>query len=250
MKAVLYIGHGTRSKQGTAEARDFFEKVREKVEHPIQKLCFLELTEPAIEEGFELCIQQGATEVTVVPLFLLAAGHIKQDIPDALAPLKERFPDIQVKMADPFGVQDRILDAIAELVRREAQQVSPSDSILIVGRGSSDPGIHDSFDSIANGISRRLGVKNVRVCYLAAASPSYKEGLESICNEAAGCIIVIPYLLFAGLLLNEINREVMKKRRLGRTILQTGTLGSHQVIQDIVVNRAKGGENSHAAADH
>ncbi|WP_026585256.1 sirohydrochlorin chelatase [Bacillus sp. J33] len=247
MKAILYIGHGTRSKQGAAEASHFIERVMRKVEAPIQQLCFLELTEPDIEEGFKRCVEQGATEISIVPLFLLAAGHIKQDIPEALAPLKYKYPHINVIMADPFGVQDRILNAISEMVKLEAQQIRSNDSILIVGRGSSDPSILKSFESIVNGISQRLGIKDVRVSYLAAASPSFKEGMDSICSDASGRVIVIPYLLFAGLLLSEVKREVNKKIKWGHSIIQTGTLGSHEVIQKIVIEKANGKENASAA---
>ncbi|MBT2688682.1 sirohydrochlorin chelatase [Bacillus sp. ISL-47] len=250
MKAILYIGHGTRSKQGAAEAKLFIENVMKKVEHPIQQLSFLELTEPSIEQGFEHCVLKGATDITIVPLFLLAAGHIKQDIPDALDPLIKKHPTINVTTADPFGVQHRILDAIAELVTTVAHPVNTHDSILIVGRGSSDPSIQESFDSIAQGISQRLGLNEVRVCYLAAASPSFKESLDSICEKAKGRIIVIPYLLFAGLLLNEIKREVEKKKNRGHSILLTDALGSQQVIQNIVIEKANGKENASAAASH
>lgn len=250
MKAILYIGHGTRSKQGAAEARLFIENVMTKVDSPIQQLCFLELTEPDIREGFERCIEKGATEIKVVPLFLLAAGHIKQDIPKTLAPLTKKHPHIHVTVADPFGVQGRILDAIAELFTKEVQPMSTNDWILIVGRGSSDPAILKSFDSIKLGLSHRLGMKNIRVSYLAAASPSLQEGLDSICDKADRRIIVIPYLLFAGLLLSEVKREVNRKIKQGHTILQTGTLGSHVVIQKIVAEKANGKENGSAAVSH
>lgn len=250
MKAVLYIGHGTRSKKGAAEANLFIESVMKKVNSPIQKLCFLELTEPDIKAGFEYCVREGASEITVVPLFLLAAGHIKEDIPEALGPLIKNNPGITVKMADPFGVQESILDAISELVTKEAQPISVDDSILIVGRGSSDSSILQAFKSIKNGISQRLGVKNVQVCYLAAAAPSFQNGLDSICQQASGKVIVIPYLLFSGLLLSEVIREVNKKGKAGCSMILTDTLGKHEVIHNLVAEKANGEVNVNAAVIH
>lgn len=221
-----------------------------KVDAPIQKLCFLELTEPYIKEGFEHCVREGATEIVIVPLFLLAAGHIKQDIPEELAPLIEKYHGIIVKMVDPFGVQDTILDAITELVTADAQPISPLDSVLIVGRGSSDPSILRAFDSIKNGISYRLCVKNVQVCYLAAAAPSFQDGLDSICQKASGNVIVIPYLLFSGLLLSEVVREVNKKVKSGYSVNLTDTLGKHAAIQNLVAGKANGEVNVNAAVIH
>src|SRR3954463_5162804 len=127
MKAVLYIGHGTRSKKGADEARAFIARVSERVDAPIQEISFLELTEPSIEEGFRRCVERGAAEVTVVPLFLLAAGHIKQDIPNVLEAISEQYPDVLIDVKDPFGVQGQILDAVAELVRETVETVGLED---------------------------------------------------------------------------------------------------------------------------
>ncbi|MFL6556918.1 MAG: sirohydrochlorin chelatase, partial [Bacillus sp. (in: firmicutes)] len=107
MRGILYIGHGTRSKEGAAEANSFIHRVMERIDVSIQEMSFLELTEPSIEEGFRRCVIRGATEITVIPLFLLSAGHIKEDIPQALTSLQKRFPNIEVKIRNPFGVQGR-----------------------------------------------------------------------------------------------------------------------------------------------
>jgi sirohydrochlorin ferrochelatase len=238
MKAILYIGHGTRSKKGADEARAFVARVSERVDVAIQEISFLELTEPSIEEGFRRCVEKGATEVTVVPLFLLAAGHIKQDIPTVLEKLRSTYPDVEIEVKDPFGVQGAILDAVAELVRETVGTVGLEDRVLIVGRGSSDPATLADFGLIADGVKKRLGIPGVSVCYLAASEPRFFEGLAGVIEDAEGRVIVIPYLLFSGLLIAEVTAEIRKWSKLGREIHHTGILSCHRVIEDIVVERA------------
>lgn len=238
MKGILFIGHGTRSKKGAEEARLFIERVKERIDAPIQELSFLELTEPSIEEGFRACAEKGATEITVVPLFLLAAGHIKSDIPQALAPLMNENPSIKVTISDPFGLQDLMLDAAAELVRSSAPDLSDQDSVLIVGRGSSDPDTLTDFSKIAEGIRSRLPVTEVSVCYMAAASPRLDKGLEEISKVTRGQVILVPYLLFSGLLLNEVKQKVRIRQKQGQNIIHTGQLSRHREIENIVIQRA------------
>jgi sirohydrochlorin ferrochelatase len=240
MKAILYIGHGTRSKKGAVEIRAFIERVKARIDVPIQELSFLELTEPLIEEGFGTCVERGATEIDVVPLFLLAAGHIKRDIPEALSPIIAKYPTIPVKIKNPFGVQDVILDGVAELIRDSAGEVTPEDRLLIVGVGSSDPDVHVNFGKIADGIGERLGAQRVSVCYLAATEPKLNEGLENISEGAVGRVIVVPYMLFTGLLLAELNKTVRLRQKGGQRILCTQALSNHTVIEDIVIERAVG----------
>lgn len=238
MKAILYIGHGTRSKKGADEARSFIQRVMARIDVAIQEMSFLELAEPLIDEGFRRCVERGATEITVVPLFLLAAGHIKEDIPNALTALREKYPHVKVNVKDPFGVQGNILDGLSELVNEAAGGLTAKDSILLVGRGSSDSDILANFADITDGIRNRLGINRVSVCYLAAAEPRFDEGLETVCNEAAGRIIVVPYLLFSGLLLTEVAKKVRKKEKEGYSIIHTGQLSRHHVIEDIIIKRA------------
>ncbi|WP_079507456.1 sirohydrochlorin chelatase [Mesobacillus jeotgali] len=238
MKAILYIGHGTRSKKGACEAKAFIQRVMDRIDVPIQEISFLELTDPLIAEGFARCVERGATEITVVPLFLLAAGHIKKDIPMVLGSLQEKYPQINIAVKDPFGVQGSILDGVAELVSAIADGVDPMDRLLIVGRGSSDPAIQADFSAIAEGLKARLGIGHAAVCYLAAAKPALDDGLEAITEEDGGRVIVVPYLLFSGLLMAEIDRKVSRLKRQGREIIHTSPLSSHQIIEDMVIARA------------
>ena len=241
MRAILYVGHGTRSKKGAEEAKQFLQSVMGEVKEPIQEISFLELTEPSIEEGFRSCVEQGATSIAVVPLFLLAAGHMKHDIPDALRSLQKQYPHIAVTITEAFGVQNMILDAMTELIMDIAGLFSPNDAVLIVGRGSSDDAIHENFSSIVAGLKSRLGIENIGVCYLAAATPTFEEGLERVCQEASGSVVVVPYLLFGGLLLSEVQSAVKKKQQTGKSIVVTKALSKHAAIKEIVVERASGG---------
>jgi sirohydrochlorin ferrochelatase len=249
VEAILYVGHGTRSKKGAQEARDFLSGIISKSSAAVQEISFLELAEPSIGEGFASCIRRGASSVKVVPIFLLAAGHIKKDIPDILKGLQNKFPHIPIELADPFGVQQTIIDAVADLIFKESPVLTKEDAVLIVGRGSSDPSILAAFEEIRRGIDHKSDAI-VEVCYLAAASPSFTEGLEDVCCKCRGRIIVVPYLLFGGLLLAEVEHTVRKKKKLGVQIVHTGALSRHPAIEEIVIARAAGKEDTYAAAFH
>lgn len=238
MKAILYIGHGTRSKKGENEAKAFLQKVIEKIAIPIQEISFLELSSPSVDEGFQRCVERGATEVTVVPILLLTAGHMKNDIPDELASIQARHPLIPITLKQAFGVQENILDAIAELVHDSVPDITNDDSILLVGRGSSDPGIHTAFSEIEKGIKDRLGVTKISSCYLAAAEPKFHDGLENMLAVAKKRVIVIPYLLFSGLLLSEV---ILWCKKRGPQVIQIDPLSRHKTMEEVVVQIATEG---------
>ena len=45
------------------------------------KHVFLEFASPNIAQGIDNCVKRGATEVIVIPIILLHAGHSKLHIP-------------------------------------------------------------------------------------------------------------------------------------------------------------------------
>lgn len=232
MKAVLYVGHGTRSKIGATEARHFIESIMGKVPVDIQELSFLELTSPTINEGFIRCVERGATEIVVVPILLLTAGHMKKDIPEVMNSLNEQYPHINVVLTDAFGVQEEIIDAMSDLILQAVPDLTKDDTLLIVGRGSSDPDIHSAFSRIEKGIQTRLKFSAISTCYLAAATPTFQEGLDHILEKTKNRVIVLPYLLFSGLLLTEVNKGCKK---FGSKIIQVEPLSRHEAIQTVVV---------------
>ncbi|TKC19188.1 sirohydrochlorin chelatase [Robertmurraya kyonggiensis] len=238
MKAILFVGHGTRLKKGENEAKAFLQNVMEKVDIPIQEISFLELSSPSIEEGFQRCVDRGAKEVTVVPILLLTAGHMKHDIPAELATIQLSFPKIPITLKQAFGVQGNILDAIAELVHDSVPDLTSEDSLLIVGRGSSDLGIHTAFSEIEKGIQERLGISKISSCYLAATEPKFHDGLETMLEQSPQRVIVIPYLLFSGLLLSEVMLACKKR---GPKVIQIEPLSRHKAMEDVVVQIATEG---------
>lgn len=240
MKAILYIGHGTRSQKGMEEVMIFLQRVMEYSDIPIQEFCFLKLAEPHIEEGYQRCVERGATEITIVPLFLLAAGHIKEDIPLVLSSIREKYPHIEVNVRDPFGVQDKILEAIIDLVRNTVFDLTPRDSILIVGVGGSDPSILSCFEEIKKGIKLRLEIDQVSVCYLTAAKPGLQEGFEVISKKSEDRVIVVPYLLFSGMLYNLVKKNVRKSQKQGQQFFCTKPLSVHPVLIETVVESTRG----------
>lgn len=240
MNAILYISHGTRSKKGEGEAHAFLQKVMTLVDVPIQEICFLELSQPSIEEGFRLCVEKGASNITVVPVFLLAAGHIKRDIPDKLAQIQKEYPHITISLNNAIGVHEEILDGIVEMVTKHVPTLNSHDGVLVVGRGSSDPHIHHAFSLIESGLQKRLGVECISTCYLAVAEPKLQDGLELMLKKNLKRIIVIPYLLFSGLLLSEVNKVC---KNYGSHIVLIEPLSRHSAVERLVAEIARGNQN-------
>ncbi|PFG06273.1 sirohydrochlorin chelatase [Bacillus sp. es.034] len=205
-RAVLYVCHGSRLVKAREEAVAFIKRCQEHVEADIQEISFLELASPSIEEGFRSCVDRGATHLTVVPLLLLTAVHAKKDIPEEIQKCKGLYPHIKVKYGRPIGVHDRMVESVINKME-EAAPLHSSTIAILIGRGSSDPDVKRDLCGLAELVHRKTAISEVRTCYLTAASPSFTETLESV-RYSDKNVIFIPYLLFTGLLMKGIEKEI------------------------------------------
>ncbi|OLN22459.1 sirohydrochlorin chelatase [Domibacillus antri] len=235
MKAVLYICHGSRVKEGARQAAAFIEETMPLVNAPIQEICYLELAKPSIEEGLASCVKKGATEVTVIPFLLLTAGHAKADIPEELFNAAQSYPDLTIRYGRPLGVHEHIIDVLIDRMR-EAAPVQENASVLLVGRGSSDPETKQDFDHIVRLFKKKTKLSDVHIGYLAACEPSFDDALLSLTAAKPKQLFIVPYLLFTGVLTKTMERTV-KNLKTDSEVHLCRHLGYDPVIGEILAER-------------
>ncbi|MCM3718842.1 sirohydrochlorin chelatase [Fictibacillus phosphorivorans] len=237
MKALLLICHGTRLRKGQKEAEEFVNQCLDSVSVPIKEVCFLELAEPSISQGFETCIQKGATSIFVVPVFLLSANHVKIDIPKILGHLMNQYPETEVTFGRELGVHDALSHLLWEKIRNQVALLNKNSNVLLVGRGSSDPDVKRDLTQIASNFQHHYGIPNIQTCFLTGSSPSFEEALWS-CKDSYDQVVIVPYLLFSGLLINGMKLTVNRyKEDTQQDVILCETLGYHPILREVLLTR-------------
>ncbi|MEY4429294.1 MAG: hypothetical protein RLZZ182_1983 [Pseudomonadota bacterium] len=78
------------------------------------ELAFLEFMTPGLVEGGTRLVQAGCTQVTVVPLFLGAGGHVRKDLPELMRQLQAQHPAVNWALAAAVGETDTLVQALAQ----------------------------------------------------------------------------------------------------------------------------------------
>lgn len=106
MQALLIVAHGSRRTQSNDEIRALALKVGEQSgeTYAYVSSAFLELAEPSIPDGIQQCIDQGATDVTIMPFFLSAGRHVVNDVPELVRSKQQANPHVRIRLAPYLGV--------------------------------------------------------------------------------------------------------------------------------------------------
>ncbi|MFS0656084.1 sirohydrochlorin chelatase [Bacillus sp. 179-C3.3 HS] len=237
-QAVLYVGHGSRVKEAQDKAISFMKSCMPLVEADIQEICFLELTEPSIEKGFETCVEKGATHIAIVPLLLLTAMHAKSDIPIEIENVKSRFPHVHVTYGKPIGVNHEVTKAVVARIQEAGYQGERA-KILLIGRGSSDPDVKRDVFGIADDVRLMLPQAEVLPCFITACGPNYRDVLTQLPREDDTPVYLVPYLLFTGILMKEIESEADQARKRLGDIRVCRYIGFHPHVKAAYIERVK-----------
>ncbi|WP_440557105.1 sirohydrochlorin chelatase [Streptomyces sp. SCPE 10] len=206
--ALLIAGHGTRDDAGAEAFRAFVEELgRRRPDLPVAG-GFIELSPPPLGDAVADLVERGVRRFAAVPLMLVSAGHAKGDIPAALAREKERHPGISYTYGRPLGPHPALLKV---LERRLDEATGGRDraevTVLLVGRGSTDPDANAEVFKAARLLWEGRGYAGVETAFVSLAAPDVPSGLDRCARLGARKIVVLPYFLFTGILPDRVRRQ-------------------------------------------
>jgi sirohydrochlorin cobaltochelatase len=210
-RPLLAIGHGTRDIHGRQAFLDFVNTYQNLDSSRPVIPCFLELTEPNIQQGVDYCVSQGYTEISALPILLFAARHNKFDVTNELDRARERHPQVKFYYGRHFGITPSIVELwrsrLTQLEEsdRNPNQISLADTVLLfVGRGSSDPDANGDVYKMSRILWEGSSYQTVETCFIGITHPRLEEGFRRARLYQPKRIIVLPYFLFTGALVKKI----------------------------------------------
>jgi sirohydrochlorin ferrochelatase len=113
-RAIVLVDHGSRREEANAQLDAVAQALRRRTGAARVKVAHLELAEPSIGAAIDAAAAEGAAEIVLVPWFLGPGRHTSQDIPSQAAAAARRHAGLRVRIADPLGVHDKLLDVLLE----------------------------------------------------------------------------------------------------------------------------------------
>ncbi len=116
MQGIVLFAHGARDPDWARPFEAIRDCVRkQRPEYPIE-LAYLEVMSPTLEDAIESLVREGASAVTVFPLFMAQGGHLKQDLPRMLSAIRAAHPHIPIRLESAIGDVPEIVEAIARWI--------------------------------------------------------------------------------------------------------------------------------------
>jgi sirohydrochlorin cobaltochelatase len=175
---------------------------------------------------------------------LFAAGHAKNDIPSVLRTYEAAHEGLRITYGRELGVDTRMLraagDRIEEGLRQSPRQIARADTLLlVVGRGASDPDANSNVAKIMRMLWEGMGFGWGEVAYSGVTFPLVTPALDHAVRLGYRRIVVFPYFLFTGVLVNRIYDAAAEAQAKYPTveILPAPYLDDHPLVIDTLLAR-------------
>jgi len=112
-EGIVLLGHGSRAPEWSQPFEKIAVSLGKRLPAVSVALAYLEHG-PSLEEAVAALAAKGAMSVRVVPLFLGAGGHVKDDLPKLVAQAKRH--EMNIVLDKPIGEQPEVIEAIAAAI--------------------------------------------------------------------------------------------------------------------------------------
>ncbi|WP_367996861.1 CbiX/SirB N-terminal domain-containing protein [Haloferax volcanii] len=205
--AVLLVGHGSRREESNEQVRTLAAKLESKLSVPVDA-AYIELAEPSIDDAIESMAPTCRT-MTVVPLSLFAASHVKNDVPLAVQRARATHDDTEFRFGSHLGIHPSLVDLLDERARAVESDLGvdrEDDDVAVVlcARGSSDPDSNGDVHKLARLLYEGREFTRVESAFIGVTTPRLEETLHTVAKDRPDAVVVLPYMLGDGVLTERI----------------------------------------------
>lgn len=242
---VLVIAHGSRDSAALAEFISLVDAIGRRLPGVPVRHAVLEFPgdlSPSIQAAVDALVDDGITNLVVLPMFLFDAGHVKQDIPAELAAARTRHPDLAVLTLSQVQLEDGLLDVLQANVERAMGETpitgANSPAILLVGAGTSSESANAELVRIGGLLRERMMAPSVEVAYVSLARPTVAEGVARCAELGVRRVVTVHYFLNTGVLARRIDPQARAEaERLGLELTVGHHIGAHEALGEALAAR-------------
>ena len=116
MDALILFAHGARDPRWSAPFEAVAAQLRALQPARSVRLAYLEFMTPDLATAGAELVAAGARTIDIVPMFLGAGGHVRQDLPRQLEALRAAHPETRFTLHPAIGEIEAVTRAMAEAI--------------------------------------------------------------------------------------------------------------------------------------
>ena len=116
--AIILFAHGSVVEAANQGVHDLASQLLGLGPFHFARASFLDCAHPNLGEAIDEAVHAGSTRVIVIPYFLTMGIHLRRDLPNLIAPERERYPQIAIEVGQSLEGHPLMSSIILERVEQ------------------------------------------------------------------------------------------------------------------------------------
>jgi sirohydrochlorin cobaltochelatase len=185
-------------------------------------------------------VRRGAARLVMLPLVLGPAGVTDRGLDQAIAVVRQRWPELRIHRGAPAAVDDvaRMLgDRAREAMRRaRPRPARPGDTaIVLAGAGDANPVANAELARVARLVLEEHRVVDVGYAFLELTTPTVGDLVTRWARLGARAVVIVPYAVLGGRTPRRLAAVAAAVRTARTSVLVAPPLASHPALVGALV---------------
>lgn len=99
---ILLFAHGSSAEEANRAVHELARQIEAQGPHGYVRAAFLERAQPDLGEAVRQAVEAGRQRLIVIPYFLSMGVHLRRDLPNFIAALKQKYPEVMIEVGQPL----------------------------------------------------------------------------------------------------------------------------------------------------
>jgi sirohydrochlorin ferrochelatase len=118
---ILLFAHGSSVEEANRAVHGLARQIELQGPYGYVRAAFQERARPDLSEAVGQAVEAGRRRLIVIPYFLSMGVHLQRDLPNFIAALKQKYPEVRIEVGQPLEghplMASIILGRIEEVIR-------------------------------------------------------------------------------------------------------------------------------------
>lgn len=234
--ALFFVTHGSSDRRSWLALQNLVTVARSRCDRYLSGGC-LEGQELSLAQQLELfateVIQDGGSEIVILPLFLLEGVHVSEDIPAEIAIAQSKFQDkLTFRTTHHLGTASQIPSLLLQHFEKYNQEslLSSTEAGGELVKQGRILMAHGSRRDGANQVVEQLAKQSQAIAAYWGVEPKVETQIENLRSQGISNINVLPYFLTEGGITEAIANKLKPYREYTKIQQLPVPLSNEQII--------------------
>lgn len=215
---LMLLAHGSRDPAWRAPLEALAARVAAETPGTPVAIAWMQHAQPSADQVIADLVDQGCTDVRVLPLLISAGNHLRTDLPRIEASLRDQAPGVRLEVLPALAELPAFATLLHDIARRAASAGPPAVQLSFVERG--DPRFVGQLDLRYRILRVPLGMPPGSEVYAHEDDCLHLVACVEASATVVGCVIFHPDGAGGGRLLQMAVDPTLHGRGVGRQLVE------------------------------